>query len=680
MKYLEELNEQQKMAVLQKEGPVLILAGAGAGKTKTITHKILHLIKEGVKPSSILAVTFTNKASKEMRERIEKMILEDKKLNFPIGNEEKPFISTFHSLGVFILKENAKEIGMTKYFNIYDRNDSKKAIKNSIIEAGLDPKQFEPGKILSIISRQKGDFQTNQTFKKEVGNEYYKQIISDVWTRYEKILEKEKSLDFDDLLLKTALLLKNNTKIRKKYQNLWKYIHIDEYQDTNKVQYEISKLLVGENQNICVVGDIDQNIYSWRGADIKNIFNFEKDFKNVKTILLEQNYRSTQTILTAANDIIKKNKKRKEKNLFTKNNEGEKISLISGYTERQEASVVAQNIKKLLEKKIPANEIAVLYRANFQSRVLEEFFLMEKIPYQVLGTRFFERKEIKDIISFLKLSLNPESLSDLKRVINIPPRGIGKLTILKLFSGKENELSLPMQLKIKEFKNLIQKIKEKTFKEKPSDVIKFILKETGLENKLKEGSEDDLERLFNIGELITLATKYDALPIPKDIHNISKNPKHISNNIQTGIEKLIEDSILSTDQDEIDLSIDKNSEKKDQKNAIKLMTIHSSKGLEFDYIFITGLEDTLFPSKRFNEKQTENQKEEERRLFYVALTRARKKIFLSYASVRTIFGSKQINPPSEFISDIDESLIERENCDKNENSGEKMIYLDFDEI
>lgn len=677
MNYLDQLNEQQKSAVIQTKGPIMIIAGAGAGKTRTITYRIFHLIKEGIKPSSILAVTFTNKASKEMRERIEKMLTEDKSLNFPINleletgfpNQEIPFISTFHSLGVYILKENAQKIGMTRYFNIFDRNDSKRAIKEAVIQSNLDPKQFEPGKILSIISREKGNFKTHETFKKDVGNEYFKQIISDVWTKYEKTLLKENSLDFDDLLLKTALLLKNNTQIREKYQKKWKYIHIDEYQDTNRVQYEISKLLTGKEQNICAVADGDQCIYSWRGADHTNINNFEKNFKNTKTILLEENYRSTQTILTAANDIIKKNKNRKEKNLFTKNNNGEKISLISGYTEKQEANVVVQNVKNILKEKVSANKIAILYRANFQSRVLEEAFLMENIPYQVLGIKFFERKEIKDIISFIKASLNPKSLVDIKRIINVPPRGIGKLTILKLFSEKENELSSSMQLKIQKFKEMMEKIKEKIQKEKPSEVIKFIIKETGLKQKFQEGSDEDLEKLANIGELVTLSIKYDNLPTPKIISNISKKKEHISNQIQTGIEKLLEDATLATDQDEID-------QKKEQKDAVKLMTIHASKGLEFDYIFITGLEDNLFPSKRFNEKQTDLQKEEERRLFYVALTRAKKKLFLSYASTRIIFGSKQMNPPSEFIFDIDNNLIENEINEEKIQKNKKIIYLE----
>ena len=452
--YLNGLNDKQKEAVTQKNGPILILAGAGAGKTKTITHRILHLINNGVSPSSILAVTFTNKSAKEMEERVIKMLSEDEKFHFPITNNEKPFISTFHSLGVYILKENHAELGIPKYFNIFDKNDSKKVIKESIIKIGLDPKQFEPGKIMSVISRQKGDFKSYSKFKETMGNDYFSEIIEKVWSNYEKTLKEEGALDFDDLLLKTALLLKNNESVRNRYQKRWQYVHIDEYQDTNRVQYEISKLLTNKDQNICVVGDADQNIYSWRGADIKNILNFEKDFSNVKTIILEENYRSTQNILSAANDVIKKNKIRKEKNLFTNNAEGEKIHLFSNYTEVQEASGVVNEISELLEKGTNPSEIAVLYRANFQSRVLEEAFLSENIPYQVLGTKFFERKEIKDMISFIKASLNPASLTDIKRVINVPPRGIGEITLLKIFSNKEDELSPKAKEKLDDFRKI----------------------------------------------------------------------------------------------------------------------------------------------------------------------------------------------------------------------------------
>ncbi|MFC1801839.1 ATP-dependent helicase [Patescibacteria group bacterium] len=667
--YLEQLNQHQKEAVIQKDGPILILAGAGAGKTKTLTHRILHLIKEGVAPSSILAVTFTNKAAKEMQERIDKLLREDRNLNLPVSGEigwgkvdlaepnpphsefAKPFISTFHSLGVHILKQNHKLLDIPRHFTIFDKDDSKKAVKEAVLQSDLDPKQFEPKKILNIISNQKGDFITEKEYSSKVGDEYFPQIISKVWSKYEKILSKEKALDFDDLLLKTALLLKNNSEVLNHYQNIWKYIHIDEYQDTNKVQYEISKLLSMGSGNICVVGDGDQSIYGWRGADINNILNFEEDYPAVKNILLEENYRSTQNILAAANKVIKKNKQRKEKNLFTKRAEGEKISLYSAYNEMDEAHFIAKKSQELIENGSEADEIAVLYRANFQSRALEEAFLSHGVPYQVLGTKFFDRKEIKDIVSFIKASLNPEGTTDIKRIINVPPRGIGKVTLLKMISEKKEELNAGTKLKVDKFYNLLEKIHEFALANKTSDLIKFILTESGLEEQLKNKDDESRERLDNIKEFVTLATKYDFLP-PEE-----------------ALEKLLEDVALSTDQD----NMEKNSK------AVKLMTVHASKGLEFENVFVTGLEDGLFPSVR-DGKQTENEKEEERRLFYVAITRACKKLFLTHASVRTVFGTKQVNLPSEFLSDINEELTEDEDVTETMNNGdssEKTVYLEW---
>jgi len=647
MDYLSGLNEQQKQAVLQKDGAILIIAGAGAGKTKTITHRILHLMKEGVAPRNILAITFTNKAGKEMRERVEKIMSEDKSLNFPINTYEKPFVSTFHSLGVHILKENAQTIGLTRNFSIIDRSDSTKMVKDVLKGLDIDPKQFEPNKILNIISREKGETNTPENYSQTAGKGFtLSGVVAKVWPLYEKKLLEEKGLDFDDLLLKTYFLLRNNKDILEKYQEIWKYIHIDEYQDTNKVQYKMVKLLAEKYKNICVVGDVDQNIYSWRGADIKNILDFEKDYPDAKVILLEQNYRSTQTILTVANKVIAKNKIRREKNLFTKNIEGEKVSYLKAKQEVEEARFIARKSKELIEKGVDPKEIAVLYRANFQSRVIEEAFLTEGAPYQVLGTKFFERKEIKDILSYLKASLNPESLTDIKRIINVPTRGIGKVTILKIFEGKKDELPEGVKNKVDAFFILLGKIKKASEEMKPSDTIKFIIKESGIENDLINGTEEEKERLENIKELATLATKYD----------------HFS--AGEGIEKLLEESALTTDQD----SLEKN------EKAVKLMTVHASKGLEFEYVFITGLEEDLFPHQPIGKSErTPEEEEEERRLFYVALTRAKKKLFLTYAETRTIYGSQQYNMPSRFFADIDNSLLEEENFEYRE----KIIYLEW---
>ena len=690
--HLNGLNKEQKEAATHLEGPLLIIAGAGAGKTKTITHRIVNLIKNGISPERILAVTFTNKAAKEMRERI---LLEIKKNSHGTENQEKtPFVSTFHSLGVYIIKENAKLLGLTKYFTILDEGDTTSLIKEILKELNIDPKQFDPKRIKNVISREKGKFVHLADFTEREKNGYGG-IVAQVWNLYEKRKAKENTLDFDDLLLKATKLLKDNPEIRKAYQKKWDYIHIDEYQDTNEVQYLMSKMLAENNKNICVVGDADQNIYSWRGANLKNILSFEKDYPNSKIILLEENYRSTKNILEAANEIIKKNKYRPDKNLFTKKEAGEKIGLYEASDENDEAEFVATKILELWDSSVISDEtssknegrnvlertlgrsdgdgqrkfsaenfrgesgnissgmntlseIAVLYRANFQSRALEEAMLRYNIPYQVLGVKFFERKEIKDTLAYLRAALNPKNLADIKRIINFPARGIGKVTLLKIFANDMESLPIKVKIKINKFYEMLEEIKEKISNSKTSDVIKFVVKKSGIEMELSSGGEEDIERLENIKELATLALKYDNL----------------ENGL--GIERLLEDASLASDQD----SLITNTEKKEKINAVKLMTVHASKGLEFKNVFITGLEDGLFPHEKHNEDATVD-REEERRLFYVALTRAKEKLFLSFANFRTIFGSRNINAPSEFISDIPADLLEKE----GENGKIKTIYI-----
>ncbi|MEI7709383.1 MAG: UvrD-helicase domain-containing protein [bacterium] len=668
--HLNGLNKEQKEAALHKDGPLLIIAGAGAGKTKTITHRIVNLIKEGVAPEKILAVTFTNKAAKEMRERI---ILEIEK-NVK-GQEKVPFVSTFHSLGVYIIKENARLLGLTRYFTILDEGDAVGFIKDILKELGVDPKQYEPKKIKNIISREKGKFTHLSDFSEREGNSAnaLSKIVAQVWNLYEKRKMKENSLDFDDLLLKATKLLKDNPEVRKIYQEKWEYVHIDEYQDTNEVQYLMSKMLAENNKNICVVGDADQNIYSWRGANLKNILSFEKDYPNSKIVLLEENYRSTQNILEAANTIIKKNKYRPDKNLFTRKETGEKIGLYEALDETDEAEFVATKILEIVDGAGGAfenglagggtrgtedlnkstvsstmSEICVLYRANFQSRVLEEAMLRYNIPYQVLGVKFFERREIKDTLAYLRAALNPESLSDIKRIINFPARGIGKVTLVKIFAKDTEDLPIKMKIKINNFYETLADIKEKIQTLKASEIIKYVVKKSGIENELSSGTEEDAERLENIKELATLALKYDNLEEGK------------------GVEKLLEDASLASDQDSLMIT----TEKKEKVNAVKLMTVHAAKGLEFNHVFITGLEDGLFPHERRDQSEGTDQ-EEERRLFYVAVTRARKKLFLSFTNYRTIFGSRNINAPSEFISDIPADIIEKEGGDPRV----KTIYI-----
>jgi DNA helicase-2/ATP-dependent DNA helicase PcrA len=648
--HLNGLNSPQKEAATHTNGPLLIIAGAGAGKTKTITHRIVNLIKTGISPNKILAVTFTNKAAKEMKERILKEMEKSAK-----GQDSVPFISTFHSLGVHIIKENAHKLGLTKHFSILDDSDANSLIKETLKELGIDPKQYDPRKIKNAISREKGRFKQVSDYSNNLEkNEPFLNLVAQVWSIYEKKKEKENALDFDDLLVKSTKLLKEDKNILEYYQNKWEFIHIDEYQDTNEVQYVMSKLLAEKNKNICVVGDADQNIYSWRGANLKNILNFEKDYKNAKIITLEENYRSTQNILEAANEVIKKNVFRPEKKLFTKNKTGEKISLYEALDESDEADFVASKILEIIdnsEKEERLDEIAVLYRANFQSRVLEEAMLRHNIPYQVLGIKFFERKEIKDTLAYLRAALNPESLSDIKRIINFPTRGIGKTTIAKIFTGEKDKLPVNTKIKINKFYELLENIKENIKNKKASEIIKYIIKKTGIETELQDGTEESLERLENIKELATLALKYDEL------------------SGEAGIEKLLEDAALASDQDSI--LVNQNKAKKENINAVKLMTVHAAKGLEFKTVFVVGLEDGLFPYERQN-GETKEDSEEERRLFYVALTRAKEKLFLTFADYRTIFGSRQINSQSEFIYDIPEDILEREGG----RGIIKTIYLD----
>jgi DNA helicase-2/ATP-dependent DNA helicase PcrA len=638
---MESLNDKQKEAVLRTEGPVLILAGAGAGKTKTITHRILHLIEKGVAPQQILAITFTNKAGKEMRERVVQLIQSS-------GNASRgfPFISTFHSLGVHIIKENAALLDLPRHFCIFDRGDSKRAVKEALLLAGFDPKQFDPALVLSAISSEKGNAVSLKDFERTIGNDYLKKVSFAVWKGYEDILKKEKALDFDDLLLKSLMLLKQHPEVKEKYQSIWKYIHIDEYQDTNKVQYQMAKLLGEKHRNICVVGDIDQNIYSWRGADIKNILNFEKDYPEGEVILLEENYRSTNIILKAANEIIKKNINRREKNLFTRKVGGELISVYNAYDEADEADFISRTSMELVAQGVPPDEIAVLYRANYQSRIIEESFLSRNIPHQVLGVRFYERKEIKDAMSYLRLALNPSSESDFKRVINVPARGIGKVSLDKILQGNLESTSSSVKATHARFMELLLEIRKVALSKRVSETLRFVLESTGLLEMYKRGKLEDEDKVENLEELVTLGKKYDHIPGTE------------------GLETFLEDVALQSDQDEMDKN----------KKGVKLLTVHASKGLEFDHVFIAGLEEELFPHKRMNEsKINSEQMEEERRLFYVALTRARKRLYLSYTLVRTIFGMKKYNLESGFIADIPCELVSRIEA----NLGIKSIFIEY---
>ncbi|MDD5165483.1 MAG: UvrD-helicase domain-containing protein [Candidatus Pacebacteria bacterium] len=671
------LNSEQQRAVNTTEGPVLIVAGAGAGKTGVITHRILNLIKKGVSPHSILAITFTNKAAKEMRERVYALIAQESSINRPISMNERPFMSTFHSLGVHIIRENAQLLGLTRHFTIFDRSDSRRAIKEAMTACSIDPKKVDPGTVLNMISRAKGDGHTRLEYL-DAAKEFMQETVANVWEKYDSILAKEKSLDFDDLLSKTAQLLEKYPAVRKHYQNVWKYVHIDEYQDTNKVQYRIAKYLADASvsdpttgevtpvNNICVVGDADQNIYSWRGATIENILNFEKDYPTAAVITLEKNYRSTKTILAAANNVIERNVMRKKKTLYTDNDQGEKISLIVSYTENEEARAIADIARGLIARGSSPKEIAVLYRANFQSRALEEAFIKKNIPYQLVGVRFFERKEVKDVLSYVKAALNRESAGDIARIINVPVRGIGKVTVAKVISGKENELPAGTRAKVSQFWKLLDDIKKEIEEKKPSEAIKFIIQETGMERALHQGDAEDEERLLNIRELVTVAAQYDNYEDQTRDQTLEPETK-VGPRVSPGIEAFLSNAALASDQDELT----------EDRDAVRLMTVHASKGLEFDHVFIAGLEQDLFPFKRMDEADIDKAgEEEERRLFYVAITRARKKVYFSYTMLRTIYGTQRVSLPSEFIDDIKKDLIE-DQAPPERPSGAKALFIDF---
>lgn len=622
MDYLKELNSAQREAVLHQAGPLLIVAGAGAGKTKTITQRIYHLIKSGVAPHKILAITFTNKAAAEMRERVLKLLQQDGYW------DSLPLLSTFHALCVQILRENSQHLGLSKYFSIIDKDEGLAMMKTVLKETGLG-ESVEPRKVLGAISREKNRGFTVEEYLSDDKPDYWHRLLGQVWPAYQAKLKACSGLDFDDLLLTTVKLLETNDTVRHGYQDRWEYIHIDEYQDTNTIQYTLAQLLAAKHHNICVVGDMDQAIYAWRGADYRNLWKFTEDYPRAKVVTLEENYRSTQTIIAAANQVIAKNVRRQEKTLYTNKAAGEKIKVLLGLTETDEAANIASQSEDLIAQGVAPQDIAVLYRTNFQSRVLEEEFLRAGVAYQVIGTRFFDRKEIKDLLAFIKTALNPQDLENFKRIINIPPRGIGKATLAKIAAGQEASLPAATKAKVTNLRQMLTEIKEVALKEKPAQLIKFVLERTGINEWLQTGPDKDLERLANLKELVSLAVKYDnAAP-------------------GEGVWLLLTEAALVADQDEI----------AENKTGVRLMTVHAAKGLEFKHVFVSGLEDGLFPL-RFSGDDSNRDDEEERRLFYVAITRAKERLYLSYAASRRLYGTTQSTLPSEFLMDIDDELLE----------------------
>jgi len=630
---IDDLNKEQQNAVLRTEGPLLILAGAGSGKTRVLTTKIAYLIEEiGISPYNILAITFTNKAAREMSERLYKMVGDKAKL---------AQVSTFHSFGVKILRENYDRLGYDKNFVILDSDDSLSVIKKILKENDLDPKVYNPNAIRNKISSCKNELMGPNDFEKYAVSDFDK-IILMVFRRYEDTLKKNNSIDFDDLLILPIKLFREHPEVLQAYQERFQYVLIDEYQDTNEAQYILSKMVSAKYKNICCVGDVDQSIYSFRGANYRNILNFEKDYKDTATIKLEQNYRSTTNILNAANDVIKNNKERKEKNLWSNKGAGEKITYYRAFNGIDEAQYVTREIKKLINNGIEYENIAILYRTNAQSHVMEEELLKNSIPYRIIGgVGFYSRKEIKDVMAYLRLIYNSKDNISLLRVINTPKRGIGNKTISNLIE-KSNELGCSIYDAISsgkelEFKKLIEDLKQASASLTLTELVDKILDVTGIKKEYEEDKtlESDI-RLEYLEELKTVTRTFEE---------------------RDGIVS-IEDFLL-----EVSLVSDVN-EYKDDKNRVSLMTVHSVKGLEFDYVFIIGLEEGIFP--HVNSVMIESDLEEERRLCYVAITRAKEKLYIVNARTRMMFGHDSANLPSRFISEINRDLIDGTFIEKEE--------------
>jgi DNA helicase-2/ATP-dependent DNA helicase PcrA len=634
------LNKEQQEAVKHTEGPLLIMAGAGSGKTRVLTHRIAYLLEEKeVAPRNILAITFTNKAAREMRERVKRLV----------GPEaEYMWVSTFHSMCVRILRRDIDRIGYHQNFTILDSADQLSVIKQVLKDLNIDPKQFDPRAMLGQISNAKNELISDKDFEKKASN-FYERQVAHVYRGYQDTLRKNQSLDFDDLIMQTIVLFQRVPEVLEYYQRRFQYIHVDEYQDTNHAQYYLVKQLASRFQNICVVGDSDQSIYRWRGADITNILTFEEDYPNSRTIFLEQNYRSTKYILQAANKVIDHNTGRKPKNLWTDNPEGKKIHYYEGSTERDEALFVADEIQQLLEEGYEPNDIAILYRTNAQSRAVEDTFNKSNIAYQMVGgTRFYDRKEIKDMLAYLRLITNPDDDISFERIVNEPKRGIGATTIEKLRAyTMEHDISFYEAVKEVDFTGVTKRaanaladfgalidqfIQQQDFLT-ATDMVEQVLERTGYEEKLRnEKSIESQSRLENLEEFKT---------VTKEFEQHAEEDKTLV--------AFLTDLALIADIDRVD-------EEDDDQQQVTLMTLHAAKGLEFPIVFLIGMEENVFPHSRsmFDEEEME----EERRLAYVGITRAEEKLYITNARMRTLYGRTNMNPISRFVQEIPEELVE----------------------
>lgn len=645
MQYLSDklvngLNEQQQKAVKATDGPLLIMAGAGSGKTRVLTHRIAYLmVEKQVAPWNILAITFTNKAAREMKDRVRHLLG---------GASEEIWISTFHSMCVRILRRDIDRIGFSRNFSILDTTDQQSVIKQILKDKNMDTKKFDYRAILGTISSAKNELMTAEDFAKTAGG-FYEQTVADVYTEYQKRLRKNQALDFDDLIMTTIHLFQRVPEVLEYYQRKFQYIHVDEYQDTNRAQYMLVKQLASRFRNLCVVGDSDQSIYRWRGADIANILSFEKDYPNATVIFLEQNYRSTKRILKAANEVIANNSNRKPKNLWTENMEGNKINYLRADNEQGEAQFVAGKINEMTrDGSRKFSDVAILYRTNAQSRVMEEVLLKSNIQYSIVGgIKFYDRKEIKDILAYLRLIANPDDDISLRRVINVPKRGVGSTSLDKIADyALMNDLSMFQALQdieqiglspkiskaVREFRDLIHGYTQMQEYLSVTELVEEVLGKSGYREMLEaEKTLESQSRLENIDEFLSVTKSFEE------------------KNDDKSLVAFLTDLALVADIDQLD-------DTAEAQDTVTLMTLHSAKGLEFPVVFLLGLEEGVFPHSR--SLMDEEEMEEERRLAYVGITRAETELYLTNAQMRTLFGRTNMNPVSRFITEIPEDLLE----------------------
>ncbi|PUA34438.1 DNA helicase PcrA [Paenibacillus elgii] len=640
LKAIQKLNPQQRRAVETTDGPLLIMAGAGSGKTRVLTHRIAYLIgTRKAAPWSILAITFTNKAAREMQERVSALV-------GPQGQDI--WVSTFHSMCVRILRRDISRIGFTSNFTILDSGDQLSVIKNCMKEMNIDSKKFEPKAVQAAISNAKNELLTPEKFERKIGD-YFDGIVAKVYSSYQRKLKANNSLDFDDLIMTTIELFQQVPEVLDFYQNKFQYLHVDEYQDTNRAQYMLCRMLADKYKRICVVGDSDQSIYRWRGADISNILDFEKDYPNATTILLEQNYRSTSNILNAANKVIANNTGRKPKNLWTDKGDGQKIRLYQADSEHEEGYFITGEIRKNVDKGRRFSDHAILYRTNAQSRVVEEILIKSDIPYQIVGgIKFYDRKEIKDILAYLRLISNPDDDISFARIVNVPKRGIGDTTVERLgaaagqfgvsmFAMLENVDSMEIGAKARnalaDFRDMIENLYRMVDYLSVTELTEKMLEMSGYREELKrENTIESQARLENIDEFLSVTMDFEK------------------RNEDKSLVSFLTDLALIADIDSM------NQDPEAGKQGVVLMTMHSAKGLEFPVVFIMGMEEGVFPHSRA--LMDNEELEEERRLAYVGITRAEEELFLTCARMRTLFGRTTANAPSRFLQELPQELLE----------------------